>query len=167
MPEKDLRANEVEQRLHTCSVCGTEGPWGPEWQWFGSLADIEDGRPVVKVCSKKCKTRYTRSAEYKRAVAGLHSEPEPVRNDAADEVEQRLREIEGNLAELAGHAILSVSSAAYQRDVPFLLSLLREREEENRRLRERVDHYETGIRRLIEEVSHHDTGAAAGVRGDT
>lgn len=34
----------------------------------------------------------------------------------------------------------------------FLLSLLREREEANRRLRERIAHLENGIRKLLEEM---------------
>lgn len=42
-------------------------------------------------------------------------------------------------------------------DVPWLLTILREREEENRRLRERVEHLEDGIRSLRDQLGGGQT----------
>lgn len=48
---------EVSDAVHCCSVCGTVGLWGPSWQWFGSYKDLDEGKPIVKVCSEACKKK--------------------------------------------------------------------------------------------------------------
>ena len=40
---------------HTCTVCRVVGPWGPSWQWYGSYRDLDEGRPVAKICSDACR----------------------------------------------------------------------------------------------------------------
>lgn len=42
-------------RLHSCTICGNVGEWGPTWQWKGSWRDLDEDRPVVKVCCDECK----------------------------------------------------------------------------------------------------------------
>lgn len=50
-------------------------------------------------------------------------------------------------------SILNADFIAHvHQDLPWLLALLREKEEENRRLRERLAHLENGIRKLLEEM---------------
>ncbi len=41
-------------KLHECSACWMRAPWGPSWGWYGSYAEMEDGKPVVKLCSDAC-----------------------------------------------------------------------------------------------------------------
>lgn len=41
-------------RLHTCSACGGEGPWTETWGWYGSYLDLDNGLPMVKLCSEPC-----------------------------------------------------------------------------------------------------------------
>lgn len=43
------------RKHHCCSVCGRIAPWGERWSWFGSYQDIDDGKPVAKFCTDKCK----------------------------------------------------------------------------------------------------------------
>jgi hypothetical protein len=43
-------------RVHTCSACGKQGPWTASWGWYGSYADLDADRPVVKLCSDPCWT---------------------------------------------------------------------------------------------------------------
>jgi len=43
-----------QARIHECSVCGRSGPWTETWGWYGSVADLDNGNPVVKVCSPEC-----------------------------------------------------------------------------------------------------------------
>lgn len=41
--------------VHKCSVCGRRaGSWGPGWRWYGSMAQLDEGKPIVKMCSKQC-----------------------------------------------------------------------------------------------------------------
>lgn len=46
--------------LHKCSVCHTEGVWTDSWVWYGSYRELDDGAPVVKLCSAKCKAEHSR-----------------------------------------------------------------------------------------------------------
>lgn len=41
--------------LYKCDVCGKVGNWDKEWQWFGSYFEAENGRPLLYVCSTKCR----------------------------------------------------------------------------------------------------------------
>jgi|DEB19_MinimDraft_2_1074335.scaffolds.fasta_scaffold25355_1 hypothetical protein len=41
-------------RLHTCTVCQVAGPWSSAWGWYGSWKQIDDGNPIVKICSESC-----------------------------------------------------------------------------------------------------------------
>ncbi len=43
------------RRLHTCSMCGRTDTWGDTWEWYGSMREWDDGKPLIKVCSVKCK----------------------------------------------------------------------------------------------------------------
>lgn len=47
-------------RLHICSVCGKVDVWGRTWEWFGSEVDVDEGRPITKVCSEACKRKAPR-----------------------------------------------------------------------------------------------------------
>jgi hypothetical protein len=42
---------------HECSVCHTTDAWCGSWQWFGSYKDLDDGLPVVRTCSDKCRAQ--------------------------------------------------------------------------------------------------------------
>jgi hypothetical protein len=44
-------------RTYTCSVCGTSGPWRDGWQWYGAYRDVDDGKPIVIMCSDVCHAR--------------------------------------------------------------------------------------------------------------
>ena len=39
---------------HRCTICGRDGFWGPTWSWYGSYKQLDDGAPVVKICSDAC-----------------------------------------------------------------------------------------------------------------
>lgn len=39
---------------YQCDNCGKRGPWGPGWVWYGSLADLDDDKPVTHGCSMRC-----------------------------------------------------------------------------------------------------------------
>lgn len=40
---------------HRCSICGKWFTWNEgKTFWHGSYRDIDDGLPVVKLCSEKC-----------------------------------------------------------------------------------------------------------------
>lgn len=41
-------------RIHTCSVCDKEGTWSDTWAWRGSWKTMDNGDPVIKVCSDAC-----------------------------------------------------------------------------------------------------------------
>ncbi len=43
------------QRLHTCSACQTVGLWSDRWSWYGSPADLDAGRPLIKACCAACR----------------------------------------------------------------------------------------------------------------
>jgi hypothetical protein len=47
----------VGPRDHQCSVCKSVGLWGPSWRWYGSLKGLENGEPIVRVCSRTCADR--------------------------------------------------------------------------------------------------------------
>lgn len=44
--------------IHRCTVCGFEGPWTEDWEWFGSYQDLSDDVPVGKMCSAACKEKH-------------------------------------------------------------------------------------------------------------
>ncbi len=44
------------RRRHQCSVCHVESVWDQEWTWYGSWKDLDDGKKIVKTCSKKCRS---------------------------------------------------------------------------------------------------------------
>ena len=41
---------------HTCNVCQKCAEWDSGWEWYGSIAMEEDGLPVLKTCSEKCRS---------------------------------------------------------------------------------------------------------------
>lgn len=44
-------------RKHTCNVCLKCEPWGAGWQFYGSLLIEEEGLPLLKTCSDKCRAQ--------------------------------------------------------------------------------------------------------------
>ncbi len=54
-PLRSVADGERYVKQHVCSICGTRGPWTPEWSWFGSLRDYDE-RPerLVLACSALC-----------------------------------------------------------------------------------------------------------------
>ena len=52
--EYDIPDRPPSGKLYQCSACGKENIWGPTWSWYGSLADLEYGRPTLKFCSDTC-----------------------------------------------------------------------------------------------------------------
>jgi len=50
-----LTDDEPPVRIHTCSACGTQGQWGPEWSWYGSWRDVDDGQRIITCCSVACR----------------------------------------------------------------------------------------------------------------
>lgn len=42
-------------RTHICSICDKYGVWGPEWLWFGSIKELDDDAPIIKICSESCR----------------------------------------------------------------------------------------------------------------
>lgn len=53
------KPGEPQRRIHVCTVCEYRGIWTDAWQWFGSLRDEDEGGPIVKVCSEKCRREAT------------------------------------------------------------------------------------------------------------
>jgi hypothetical protein len=51
---RGLRMVVEKARIHTCSTCGTSGPWTATWCWFGSYRQIDDDQPILKYCSEAC-----------------------------------------------------------------------------------------------------------------
>ena len=52
----DVIALPDQRRSHECSMCGKVEPWNEEvWAWFGSYMDLDDGKPIIKVCSEECR----------------------------------------------------------------------------------------------------------------
>ena len=54
---EEIKTN--SKRLYKCDVCGKVENWNNEWQWFGSYKDQEDGKPILYVCSVKCRGNMT------------------------------------------------------------------------------------------------------------
>ena len=44
-------------RKYTCNVCQGCGPWGPGWQFYGSILMEEEGLPLLKTCSDACRSK--------------------------------------------------------------------------------------------------------------
>jgi hypothetical protein len=42
---------------HTCNVCQACAEWGSGWQHYGSILIEEEGLPVLKTCSDKCRAK--------------------------------------------------------------------------------------------------------------
>lgn len=40
---------------YRCDKCGLVGPWGPNWMWFGSYLEAENGERVATFCSDGCR----------------------------------------------------------------------------------------------------------------
>jgi hypothetical protein len=45
------------RRLHCCCICGRLDRWGDGWSCYCSIKDLEDGVPIPKFCSLKCRNR--------------------------------------------------------------------------------------------------------------
>ena len=55
LPFGNRRRTRTGQLLHCCAVCDKLAPWDYNWSWYGSYKEMEDGTPVQKFCSDKCK----------------------------------------------------------------------------------------------------------------
>ena len=53
-PDEDCFDGVPTGRVHRCTACGKEEPWGPGWAWYGSYKMIDDGVPIYKACSNDC-----------------------------------------------------------------------------------------------------------------
>lgn len=42
---------------HTCNVCQSCGEWDSRWQYYGSILIAEEGLPLLKTCSDKCRAK--------------------------------------------------------------------------------------------------------------
>lgn len=57
--EFDLTDGEPLARVHICTVCGTTGPWGPTWSWYGAWRDVDENpEKIVKCCSVVCRKQH-------------------------------------------------------------------------------------------------------------
>lgn len=45
------------KRKHTCNVCRGCATWGSGWQSYGSYLIEEEGLPLLKTCSDKCRAQ--------------------------------------------------------------------------------------------------------------
>jgi hypothetical protein len=61
--------------IHACAICGRNEPWGPDWAWFGSYKEFEEGRPVLKWCSDDCASLLALNGHYEAAEAFATSVP--------------------------------------------------------------------------------------------
>ena len=52
------------KRKHTCNVCQSCGAWGPGWEQYGSILIEEEGLPVLKTCSDKCRAEIDDPAKW-------------------------------------------------------------------------------------------------------
>lgn len=52
--EDGVRERPPSGKVHKCTVCGKEDIWGPTWSWYGSYADLEEGRVALRFCSDAC-----------------------------------------------------------------------------------------------------------------
>lgn len=43
--------------LHCCCMCGKLDTWGETWCHYSSIKQVDDGEPIPKFCSDKCKQR--------------------------------------------------------------------------------------------------------------
>lgn len=55
LPFGPRRRTPTGKALHCCVVCNKLSPWGDKWAWYGSLKEEDDGTPIQKFCSNKCK----------------------------------------------------------------------------------------------------------------
>ena len=51
------RKTERGRLLHCCCICGRLDRWRDAWSFYGSYKDEEDGVPLPKFCSVKCRNR--------------------------------------------------------------------------------------------------------------
>ena len=66
MKVRDYERSEVgEQRrrtasgrlLHCCCICQRLDVWSGGWSTFCSIKDLDDGAPIPKFCSEKCRAK--------------------------------------------------------------------------------------------------------------
>ena len=43
--------------IHQCSVCGARDAWREGWQWYGSYKDMDEGKPILKMCGDQCRVK--------------------------------------------------------------------------------------------------------------
>jgi|GEM_PF-1330345 len=124
-PEQEQRLREIEERV----IKATPGPW-----YAHNLDDDMSMNVFLVATTPEEPDPWWDGEEEAKKVVAITLLQSPRVADVAD----------GRWEENAGFI------AHAREDVPWLLSLIREREEENRRLRERLDRLEGGIQRLIQ-----------------
>jgi hypothetical protein len=49
------RRKEGARLLHCCCICNSVAVWGATWSVYCSEKDLDDGAPVPKFCSERCR----------------------------------------------------------------------------------------------------------------
>ena len=70
--------------LHCCCICGKLDVWGNSWAAYYSIKELDDGEPIPKFCSEKC-----------RGCGGVAAE------NITDEMKQKARDAEWRDPEIA------------------------------------------------------------------
>lgn len=45
------------RRLYQCDCCGKTDVWGDTWAWYGSWRAMDDGDPLLTICSADCRVK--------------------------------------------------------------------------------------------------------------
>ena len=72
---------------HTCSACGKRSAWGPDWSWYGSWKEYEEGAPIFKACSDACMAMREK-AEKRNEIKRQNSELQDKLKNAMKEVKR-------------------------------------------------------------------------------
>lgn len=84
------RSEETGKLLHCCCICGNVGVWNLNWNYYGSIKELDDGDPVAKFCNDLCQRQAGKNCENVslEMKAAAHAkemrEPELVYREATD-----------------------------------------------------------------------------------
>jgi hypothetical protein len=53
-------------KTYTCEECGKISAWTDSWRWYGSYQDLDEGKPVIHLCSPECQEHYAMQTPRKR-----------------------------------------------------------------------------------------------------
>lgn len=51
------RRNNAGRLIHVCCICGHDDVWGDTWSYYGSIEDCDNGVPLPKFCSDRCRRK--------------------------------------------------------------------------------------------------------------